>query len=142
MAFFLAFRGTINNDPTQIFQNVHAQQRFEKCFNAIFVALITKTVGANELGHCRPISLITGVYRIIAEVLTERLKKVISQLVNKHQMAFIKGRQIMDASLLASEYIHSTIRGGTPGLMCKLDTEKAYDHLNWEFLIIFKTDGV
>lgn len=40
----------------------------------------------------------------------------------------------MDAALLASECIDSRIRGGTTGLMCKLDIEKAYDHLNYELL--------
>jgi len=94
------------------------------------VALIPKKVGANDLRDFRPISLITGVYKIIAKVLAERLKKVIDKLVNKNQMAFIKGRQIMDAALIASECIDTRIRGDVPGVMCKLDIEKAYDHLN------------
>jgi len=92
-------------------------------------------VGANDLRDFRPISLITGVYKIIAKVLAERLKRVISKLVNKHQMDFVKGRQIMDAALIASECIDTRIRGDVPGVMCKLDIEKAYDHLNWKFLI-------
>lgn len=127
MALFHASWETIKEDLMQTFHNFHTQQRFEKNFNATFVALIPKKVGANELRDVRPISLITGVYKIIAKVLAERLKRVISKLVNKHQMAFIKGRQIMDVALLASECIDSRIRGGTPGLMCKLDIEKSYD---------------
>jgi len=78
----------------------------------------------------RPISLITGVYKIIAKVLAERLKRVISKLVNKHQMDFIKGRQIMDAALIASECIDPRIRGDVPGVMCTVDIKKAYGHLN------------
>lgn len=91
-------------------------------------------MGANDLGDFRPISLITGLYKIIAKVLAERLKRVISKLLNKHRMAFIKGRQIMDAALIASECIETRIRD-EPGVMCKLDIEKACDHLNWKFLI-------
>lgn len=66
--------------------------------------LIQKRVGTNELRDFRPI---TGVHQVTAKVLTKRLKKLISKLVNKHQMAFIKGRQIMDAALLVSECIDS-----------------------------------
>ena len=94
------------------------------------MALIPKKVGANDLRDFRPISLITGVYKIIVKLLVERLKKVIDKLVNKNKMAFIKGRQIMDAALIASVCIGTRIRGDVSGVMCKLDIEKAYGHLN------------
>lgn len=74
----------------QTFHNFHSHQVFDKSFNATFVALTPKKAGANELRGFKPISLITGVNKIIAKVLAERLKKVIDKLVNKHQMAFIK----------------------------------------------------
>lgn len=135
MAFFRGFWETIMEDMMQTFQNFHCHQNFGKSFNATFVALIPKKVGANDLIDFRPISLINGVYKIFAEVLAERLKKVIDKLVNKNQMAFIKGRQIMDADLIASEYIDTRIRGDVQGVMCKLDIKKTYDYLNWDFLI-------
>ncbi|XP_060190615.1 uncharacterized protein LOC132619869 [Lycium barbarum] len=50
-------------------------------------------------------------------------------------MAFIKGRQIMDAVLIANECVESRQRSQKPGILCKLDIQKAYDHLNWNFLV-------
>ncbi|WMV54009.1 hypothetical protein MTR67_047394 [Solanum verrucosum] len=41
----------------------------------------------------------------------------------------------MDATLIAGECIDSRMKGGTPGIMCELDIQKAYDHATWTFLL-------
>ena len=98
-------------------------------------ALITKKNGAKELRDFRPISLIGSVYELLSKVLTERLKKVVDKQVDAQQMTFIKNRQIMDAILIANEVVDSRITQGKAGILCKLDIEKAYDHVNWKFLL-------
>lgn len=107
---------------------------FEKCFNTSFIALLPKKLGAKDLKDFRPISLIGSIYKIISKVLTERLKKVVSKLLDAHQMAFIKGEQIMDAILIANECVDMRKISKVPGVPCILDIEKAYDHLHWGFL--------
>ena len=136
MAFFSQCWDIIKPDLVATVQQFHKAERFEKSINSTFVALIPKKVGAEELTDFRPISLIGGVYKIIAKLLAERLKKVLHRLVDSQQMAFIKGRQIMDAVLIANECVESRQRSKCPGILCKLDIQKAYDHLNWNFLLL------
>ena len=50
-----------------------------------------------------------------------------SQLVNKAENAFVEGKQILDASLIANEVIDSLMRKKERDILCKLDIEKAYD---------------
>ena len=83
----------------------------------------------------RPISLVGSVYKLIAKVLANRLKKVMHGLVNTSQNAFAEGRQILDASLIANEVIDSILRKKDRGLLCKLDIEKAYDQIDWSFVL-------
>ena len=40
----------------------------------------------------------------------------------------------MDAVLIANEIVDSSLRRKKCGLVCKLDIEKAYDSISWEFL--------
>lgn len=45
----------------------------------------------------------------------------------------IKGGQIVDVTLIASECVDTRIRGELVGLMFKLDFEKDFDHVNWKY---------
>ena len=71
--------------------------------------------------------MVDSLYKLIAKVLANRLKKVMNGLVNLTQNAFMEGKQILDASLIANEVIDSMQKRKEMGILCKLDIEKAYD---------------
>ena len=129
-------------DIMDLFKDFHERGRFGKCLNSTFLVLIPKRRGAEDLKDFRPISLVGSLYKVIAKVLANRLKKVRNGLVNPAQNAFVEGRQILDASLIANEVINSMQKRKERGVLCKLDIEKAYDQINWSFILkVLKKDG-
>ena len=74
-------------------------------------------------------------YKILSKVLANRLRVVLDQLNSKTQNSFVGRRQILDLVLIANECVDSRGKSRVPRVICKLDIEKAYDHVNWEALL-------
>ncbi|RVW53692.1 putative ribonuclease H protein [Vitis vinifera] len=102
--------------------------------NASFIVLIPKKSLSKRISDFRPISLITSLYKIIAKVLSGRLRGVLHETIHYTQGAFVQGRQILDAVLIANEIVDERRRSGEEGVVFKIDFEKAYDHVKWDFL--------
>ncbi|RVX21330.1 hypothetical protein CK203_002101 [Vitis vinifera] len=64
----------------------------------------------------RPISLVGGLYKLLAKVLANRLKKVVSKVASSTQNAFVEGRQILDAALIANKAIYSLLKRDETGM--------------------------
>ena len=60
---------------------------------------------------------------------------VISGIISETQNAFVPNRQILDSVLVANECLDSRLKAGVPGVLCKLDVEKAFDNVSWDFLM-------
>ena len=121
----------VKGEVMVVFKDFFVSDKFVKSLNSTFIVMVPKKEGVDDFKDFRPISLVGSLYKLIANM----LKKVMSRLVNKAPNAFVEGRQILDASLIENEAIDSVTRRKEKGILCKLDVEKAYDKLNWKFLL-------
>nr|GFB67943.1 RNA-directed DNA polymerase, eukaryota, reverse transcriptase zinc-binding domain protein [Tanacetum cinerariifolium] len=102
--------------------------------NTNFISLITKIIDANMVKDFCPISLIGSLYKVIAKILTNRLVNVIGDLLNEVQSAFVVERQILDGPFILNEVIQWCRKKKKHTLIFKVDFEKAYDSVRWDFL--------
>lgn len=119
----------------QFFKEFHDNGRITKGLNSSFVALIPKSENPVGLAAYRPISLVGCIYKVLAKVLVNRLRPVLPQVIGEVQSAFLGGRNIQDEILIASEVIDFWKKRKLKGAIIKLDFEKAYDNLNWKYLL-------
>ena len=125
----------VKDEIMEMFREFHANETFIRSLNATFLVLIPKKGDAEDLKNFRPISLLGSLYKILAKVLANRLKKVKGKVISKAQNAFVDGRQITYVSLIANELIDHWKKQREKGVICKLDIEKASDNINWQFLM-------
>ncbi|GJZ55134.1 RNA-directed DNA polymerase, eukaryota [Tanacetum coccineum] len=102
--------------------------------NSSFISLIPKIPNANMVKDFRPISLIGSVYKIIAKILANRLVMVVGDLVNEIQSAFVADRQILDGPFILNELVQWCKAKKKQTMVFKVDFEKAYDSVRWDFL--------
>lgn len=55
------------------------------------------------------------------------------KIISSKQSGFMKGRQISEGILITNEVVYS-IKKETDDIVLKLDFEKAFDSVNWDFL--------
>ena len=103
--------------------------------NYVILTLIPKEADATEMKKFRPIALINCSFKIFSKTLNNRLIRIIDRLISPNQTVFIKGRYILESVVAAHEIIHEIARKKEAGIVLKLDYEKAYEIVNWDFLV-------
>ncbi|KAL4383180.1 hypothetical protein GQ457_15G018340 [Hibiscus cannabinus] len=135
MGFFKRFWPQLKVTIMKAFDYFHRGKNWEEGFNHSFITLISKKGCPESLEDYRPISLVGGIYKILSKVIAGRLKCCMETVISNSQFAFIQGRQILDCSFIANECIDEVVRSKLRGVVFKIDFRRAYDTVDWGFLI-------
>ncbi|CAA7406434.1 unnamed protein product [Spirodela intermedia] len=117
-------------------KEIFRRKVFTRSWKATFLALIPKVTTPTSFRDFRPISLCNVCYKVVSKIVTRRLSSFLDKLISLEQCGFVKGQYIHDNIMLVHELAQSLghdCRGSN--IIIKLDIEKAFDRIEWSFLI-------
>jgi hypothetical protein len=87
----------------------------------------------------RPISLTHSFAKIISKMLANRLGLELNKLISINQTTFIRKRCIHDNFMHVQQVVKDLHKRKIPSLFIKLDISKAFDTVNWPYLMSIMT---
>ena len=108
-----------------------------RAINEYLITLIPKGEEQRTFPDFRPISLSNAIYKIITEVMVNRLYAITDELITPHQNSFIEGRLIYDNVLIGPKVMHYLTKCMSKTQFwatMKVDFLEAYDSITWDFI--------
>ena len=102
---------------------------------AIITLIEKKGKDRNYLENWRPISLTNVDAKIASKVIAARIIPVLPDIITSTQREYVKGRFIGEAVRSIIDVMDYTKEQNIPGIILFIDFEKAFDSLDWNFML-------
>lgn len=134
--FYLATWSVIGSDVSRGVLYFFHSRSLPRIVCSTAITLVPKQQHPTTMSDFRPIACCNILYKCITKMLASRLKKIMPGLISPYQSAFVPQRLIGDNILLAQALFKNYhLNSGQPRCAIKLDIRKAFDTLNWDFLL-------
>ena len=105
-AFYQRFWLNVAEDMTKACLHFIATCSFPMGLNDTSIVLIPKKPKPESISDMRPIALCNVLYKIVAKMLSNKMKAILGSVVFESQSAFMSGRAITDNILISSDIMH------------------------------------
>lgn len=140
--FIQQFWDTLKGDVLQAFNQFYQGQLDLQTINCANIIMVPKSDSPSDANGYRPISVVNLLPKLISKVLSNRLRQFLPDIISTEQTAFIKNRHIAESFLATRELLQHIHKSGQPAIFVKIDFSKAFDSINWQFLMkIMKVRG-
>lgn len=132
----------IRGELLQIFNDFYDHKIQLQPFNEARIMMVPKIASPATTSDYRPISVLSLLPKLISKVLSNRLRTMLPQLISPNQTAFVHGRQISENFVSTREILQHVSAKGNPAIFAKIDFKKAFDTVEWSFLVnVMRTRG-
>ncbi|XP_026397119.1 uncharacterized protein LOC113291845 [Papaver somniferum] len=135
--FYQSQWSVVKDDICKVVQAFFHSGFLLKKLNSTRVTLIPRVNSAQKPEDFRPITLCNTIYKIISKVIALRIKKDMVNIISPMQSAYVPRRLISENICLVQELVQAMKKkkGRTGHLALNMDISKAYDRLEWKFLM-------
>ncbi len=135
MVFYQANWKVVSSDVFVFVKGVMDYGKSIREANKTLLVLIPKVNNPETLHNFRPSCLCNVSYKLVTKVIANRLKPLMPELICPNQASFVPGRHIQYNNIIAQEVVHTMhpMKGRRGFMIVKVDLEKAYDRLRWDF---------
>ncbi|XP_056688091.1 uncharacterized protein [Spinacia oleracea] len=133
--FFKDSWSIVGDEVVAAVLDVLQQRKLLKELNHTVITLIPKIKCPNTVSDFRPISCCNTLYKCVTKVLCNRLRQILPDLIMENQGGFVHGRHIVHNIMVVQDLVkHYGRKDVKPSCLMKIDLQKAYDTVDWNFL--------
>ena len=135
MEFFVSFWQTLGADLVRVLNVAYETSQLSTSQRRGLIIVLYKKNDRLDAKNWRPISLLNVDYKIATRTISGRLLAVLSSIIGPDQMCRVPGRTISSNLFLIRDLLEYVEREDIPLALLSLDQEKAFDRVDWGFLV-------
>jgi len=135
MEFYVQFWPLLGRDLVDVLNSCYRSGCLSLSQRRGVISLIFKKGDRLDPKNWRPISLLNVDYKLAARTVAARLLKVIDRVVAADQTCGVPGRYIGENVSFLRDVVEYATRFGIPVAILSLDQEKAFDRVDWDFML-------
>ncbi len=135
MEFYLRFWSSLGADLVRVLNVAYEAGQLSTSQRRGLIIVLYQKNDRLDTKNWRPISLLNVDYKIATWAISGRLLAVIGSVVGPDQTCGVPGRTISENLFLIRDLIEYAKREDIPLALLSLDQEKAFDRVDWGFLL-------
>ena len=132
--FYQQYWDIIGSEMNHIFKNIITGTFLTESQRSAVITLLPKGGDLKLLKSWRPISLLCNDLKIVSKILANRIKPLLNKIISNSQFC-VNERTISHCNNEIRDTLYYYGEHDSTGAVINLDWEKAFDRVNWLFLI-------